>query len=718
MSNFWNLWTILSIISFSIVMIIVVVYYWRKNHTADADKTLDTFDGVAENDAPAPKLLFIAYAIALVIAVGYLILYPGMGNWHGLVDWEQSEDKLSTPTTNLDQQFAQLSDVSLASLATNDAITNSGAMLFKTHCAACHRDNAQGQKHFPNLIDNDWMYGGSDQAILHSIEKGRNGAMAGYLEILTEDEIAKVSYYLASLNQRHTDVPPVKVELGKQTFMQYCSACHGDGSHSNQDMGVPVLSDDTWLHGGSIEEIQHTILYGLNNVMPAFEKQLSRNEILAIGAMLTKARLDYDDKLAKLDQSAVTRGEYLAHAGDCVACHSAEGGEPFAGGLPFVTPFGTVYSTNITPHSSEGIGEYDFDDFKAALVDGKGRHGYLYPAMPYTSYQHVSEQDMRDMWEYLQSITAVPRRNDDNSMIFPSNIRLGLLGWNVVFMDTAPLSYEVPAELGDTVEDIEKWQQGKYWVAGLGHCSECHSPRNLAQAIISDRIFQGNIIDGWNAPDITANELYVDGWDLDSLTDFLHTGHSDKGTAFAGMADVIKNSLSLMTREDVESMSYYLLKGDVNNSIATDSVVLKPKGFSQGAYKTEIYKTYAQTCGACHGDDGKGREPIAPALLNNGIIMHRDPFNTIAVAVRGLQPTYLVEDKNFMPMASFEDVLSDQQLADLITFVRYHLGARDIPVTTEDVKDVRETLEKAGYAGGVHTTPDMYDQRDRNINIK
>ncbi|GAD80179.1 c-type cytochrome [Vibrio ezurae] len=718
MSNFWNLWAVICTIVFFLLMVSIVIKYWRKNHDADANKALGTFDGIDENDAPPPKLLFISYFVAFCLSIGYLVLYPGLGNWEGLMGWKQSDDKLSSPTTTLDQQFATLNDTSLASLAQNSDITKSGRILFQTHCAACHRDNGQGQKHFPNLIDNDWLYGGSDEAILHSIEKGRNGAMAGYNEILNQDEISKLSYFLASINQRHTDVPPVKVELGKQLFTQYCSACHGDGSVGNPAIGVPVLSDDIWLHGGSIEEIQHTIKFGLNNVMPAFEKQLTRNEILAIGAMLTQSRIDAEAHIAGLDSEAIKRGEYLAHAGDCVACHSAEGGEPFAGGLPFVTPFGTVYSTNITPHASEGIGEYSYEDFKAALVDGKGRHGYLYPAMPYTSYQYVKEQDMQDMWEYLQSITAVARRNDDNSMMFPSNIRLGLLSWNIVFMDTAPLQYEVPAEIKDSVDDVEKWQQGKYWVAGLGHCSECHSPRNLAQAIISDRIFQGNIIDGWNAPDITANELYIDGWDTQVLTDFLHTGHSDKGTAFAGMADVVKNSLSLMTREDVEAMAYYLIKGDTNNFVSADATPLKPKGFDESAYNSDIYPVYQQTCGACHGADGKGRDPIAPALLNNGIIMHSDPFNTIAVTVRGLEPTYLVEDKNFMPMASFEDVLSDQKLAELITFVRYHLGARDIVVSEEDVKEVRETLEKAGYAGGVHTTPDMYDQRDRNINIK
>ncbi|MDA0151426.1 c-type cytochrome [Vibrio sp. Makdt] len=718
MNTFWNLWAVILTLIFFVLMVSVVVKYWRSNHKADHDHTIGTFDGIEEKDAPPPKLLFICYAVAFLLSAGYLVLYPGLGEWEGLVDWQQSDDKLSSPSTTLDEQFAQTSETTLEGLATVPAIVNSGRILFQTHCAACHRDNGQGQKHFPNLIDQEWLYGGSDEALIHSIAKGRNGAMPGWSEIMRPDEVAKVSYYLASLNQRHTDVPEVKVELGKSLFVQYCSSCHADGTVANPEIGVPDLSDDTWLHGGSIEEIQHTINYGLNNLMPAFDGQLSENEIFALGAYIRHAGEAEQQRVASLDSQSVERGEYLAHAGDCVACHSAEGGEPFAGGLPFVTPFGTVYSTNITPHTTEGIGTYDFDDFRAALVDGKGKNGYLYPAMPYTSYQYLTDQDMVDLWEYMQSITAVPRRNDDNSMMFPSNIRLGLLGWNIVFMDTDPVDYQVPEEIKDKVDNVEKWQQGKYWVAGLGHCSECHTPRNIAQALIPERIFQGNLIDGWNAPDITANELYIDGWDEKTLTDFLHTGHSDKGTAFAGMADVVKNSLSLMTREDIESMSYYLLSGDTNNTISSDAVQLQPKGFDEESYAAEIYTTYRQTCGACHGDDGKGRDPIAPTLLNNGIIMHSDPFNTIAVTVRGLQPTYLDKDRNFMPMASFEDVLSDQRLAELITFVRLHLGDREEPVTAEHVREVRETLEAAGYAGGLHTTPDMYDRRDNNINIR
>ncbi|MGR5557738.1 c-type cytochrome [Vibrio fortis] len=718
MSTFWNWWAIICTLVFFVLMVSVVVKYWRSNHKADQDHTVGTFDNIEEKDAPPPKLLFVSYAIAFVISAGYLVLYPGMGEWRGLVDWQQSDDRLSSPSTSLDEQMTMQTQTDLNTLALVPEIVASGQILFQTHCAACHRDNAQGQKHFPNLIDQEWLYGGDDNAIIHSIAKGRNGAMPGWSEILRPDEISKMSYYLASLNQRHTDVPEVKVELGKSLFIQNCASCHADGTVANPTIGVPDLSDSIWLHGGSIEEIEHTINYGLNNLMPAFEGQLTANEILALGAYIRHSEHTEVERLATLKADSVERGEYLAHAGDCVACHSAEGGEPFAGGLPFVTPFGTVYSTNITPHASEGIGRYDFDDFRDALVKGKGKEGYLYPAMPYTSYQYLTDQDMIDLWEYMQSIPAVSRRNDDNSMIFPSNVRLGLLGWNIVFMDTDPIDYQVPQELKESVEDVEKWQQGKYWVAGLGHCSECHTPRNIAQALIPERIFQGNLIDGWNAPDITANELYIDGWDEKTLTDFLHTGHSDKGTAFAGMADVVKNSLSLMTREDIESMSYYLLQGDTHNMISPDAVPLQPKGFDEAAYQSDIYTTYRQTCGACHGDDGKGRDPIAPTLLNNGIIMHSDPFNTVAVTVRGLQPTYLDKDRNFMPMASFEEVLSDQSLAELITFVRKNLGDRHDPVTPEYVREVRETLEAAGYAGGLHTTPDMYDRRDNNIYIK
>ena len=178
MSTFWNLWAVLLTLIFFILMVSVVVKYWRSNHKADHDHTIGTFDGIEEKDAPPPKLLFVSYAVAFLLSAGYLVLYPGLGEWEGLVDWKQSDDKLSSPTTSLNEQFSQTTETTLEGLSGIPEIVNSGQILFQTHCAACHRDNAQGQKHFPNLIDQEWLYGGSDEAVIHSIAKGRNGAIA------------------------------------------------------------------------------------------------------------------------------------------------------------------------------------------------------------------------------------------------------------------------------------------------------------------------------------------------------------------------------------------------------------------------------------------------------------------------------------------------------------------------------------------------------------
>ncbi|MDB2386676.1 c-type cytochrome, partial [Shewanella sp.] len=326
MAAFWNTWVVVLIVIFLLFMALVIFKYWRSQHTADKNKVVDTFDGIGENDAPPPPIFFRLYLIAFMLAVVFLVLYPGLGNWGGLMGWKQIDDSLSRPSTDLDRQMASLTDLSLKSLARNTVVTGTGKILFQNHCAACHRDNAQGQKHFPNLIDNEWLYGGTEKDILHSIELGRHGVMPGWKEVLSEDQISKISYYIASLQRKNLSAPQVKIDLGKRIFLQYCSSCHVDGTVANTKMGVPLLSDNIWLHGGSIEEIQHTIEFGLSNKMPAFTGQLSRNEILALGAFITSARLDYDAKLASLDAQSVARGRYLINAGDCVACHSAEGG--------------------------------------------------------------------------------------------------------------------------------------------------------------------------------------------------------------------------------------------------------------------------------------------------------------------------------------------------------------------------------------------------------
>ncbi|RLA44110.1 MAG: cytochrome-c oxidase, cbb3-type subunit III [Gammaproteobacteria bacterium] len=678
----------------------IIWYFEIKNPHDDQDKIIDTFDGVDESNQKSPSLLFIGYWITAIGAVGFLLLYPGLGNWKGLMDWSSQDAASIATATSLDEQIKTLTDkharLTLDVLSQSDAVVATGKRVFQTHCAACHRDNAQGQLHFPNLDDNDWIYGGSDEAIITSITLGRNGAMPGWDNILTPEQIKNTAIYVASLEpERSLDAGHSTIEFGQNIFMQHCSTCHGADGKGNSSIGAPNLTDDIWLHGGSLGTIEQTIKQGVDNKMPAFGAQLSSNEILAVGAFITAQRKSIVKEAEGLDTGLIEKGRYLALAGDCVACHTAQGGEPLAGGLAFVTPFGTLYSVNITPHPDEGIGDYSYQDFFAVMRKGKGKHGYLYPAMPYTSYQYVTEDDLKSIWAYLRSLTPVAQRNTANDMMFPSNIRLGMLAWDLAFLNTSPLAYPDDA--------TESWKRGKYLVMGLGHCSECHTPRNIAQVLQTEKLFQGNLIDGWNAPNITATELYQDGWTVDNLTEFLLKGHSDKGSAFGGMADVVKNSTRYLTIEDGRAIAEYLITGDKFNIKDSSVEVLKPTGFTTAAYQQEDYKLFAQTCAACHGPDGKGREKIAPSLLNNGIIMHSDPYDTVAAILRGLSPDYLTEDADFMPMSSFDSALSDLQLAKLTTLVRKYLGGRNTTITESQITKIRESIEKSGYQVKAHT---------------
>ncbi|WP_413478557.1 cytochrome-c oxidase, cbb3-type subunit III [Vibrio hibernica] len=697
LSTFWSAWVIVLTVVFMLIMIYVIWHYWHKNNQADENKELHNYDGIGENDAKLPKVLLYSYLIAFIGSAIFFVLYPGMGNWQGLMKWHSDDALQQQDTKIIDKNLAELESdtLTLTQLSQNSEVVDYGNRLFQTHCAACHGANAQGQMHFPNLTDDEWIYDSSDKGIIDSITYGRHGVMVGWKDVLTAQRIDDVSTYVASL-QTNRAVPAAKVqrEQGQQLFEYNCSVCHGDNGNGNIHIGAYNLTDDTWVHGGSIAQIQKTVREGLDSVMPAFDKQLSSAQITAVAAYITHQKSQNQQDLAGLDAAQVKRGEYLAYAGDCVACHTAEDGELFGGGLPFPTPFGTLYSTNISTHVERGIGSYTYQEFHDAVRLGEAKHGNLYPAMPYTSYQYMTEEDTKALWTYTQSLTPVNSLNIPNGMIFPTNIRLGMWAWNMAFFDEDKLEYPE--------DQTDAWKRGKYLTMSFGHCAECHTPRNIAQALEAGQPFQGNIIDHWNAPDITANELHEHGWEVKDITDFLKTGHSAKGTAFAGMADFVKNSTRYMTRDDLDAIAEYLLTGDENNRLDPNTRPLQPSGFSVEDKKTKEYAIFAETCGACHGPDGKGRENIAPALLGNGIISHSEPYNTVAVVLRGLSPDYLEPNRDYMPMSSFNDIAGDAEMARMISFIRDKLGARSEPVTTEMVKGIRISLEKGGITGGFH----------------
>lgn len=261
--------------------------------------------------------------------------------------------------------------------------------------------------------------------------------------------------------------------------------------------------------------ISQAIKYGLDGPMPAFETRLTRPELIAVATYIKHLATNANAKNAiekkvstdtETENTLLAKGEYLARIGDCIACHSAaQGGEPLAGGLAFnLPPMGTIHSTNISQHADSGLGAYTYDEFYNAIKTGEGKNGYLYPAMPYTSFKYVKDEDIKAIWAYLKSVNPRPRNNEQNTGLFSLNIRFPLAIWSKIFRGDDKLDFDK--------NHSEAWNRGKYLVLGLGHCSECHTPRNMAQAMDWDSVFKGNLIDGWQAPDISANMLFRQDW--------------------------------------------------------------------------------------------------------------------------------------------------------------------------------------------------------------
>ena len=698
MSAFWQGW----------ILVLTLLCIWplfrlfqqlrRDNGSADFDHTVGEFDGIEERDAPLSPWVIRSFIAGFAFLGLYLLLMPGI--FPGLIRIPSAplgEKADSSGLAASIEAAAPGEPVTLAGLAQDPAVRNAGQKLFETHCASCHGRTGEGNYSFPSLVDDDWIYGSSDESLIQTMTLGRKYAMPGYADIRSEQDIELVRKYLFSLNpKRRLEATQVELTRGEAVFREAkCGVCHGADGRGYALFGGYNLVDDIWVYGGDVADIRHSITEGRLGVMPAFNHVLDGPQMQAVGAYVRYLGQRKADHLAALDADLVARGEYLASAGDCVSCHSDQGGEAFAGGLPFKTPFGTMYSTNISSSRAFGIGNYSYQDFHRALKKGYARKGFLFPAMPFTSFRNVSDEDIEALWAYLQTRPPVHKPNKPLEMMFPTNIRLGQLGWQLLFMDRTELEYPQHRS--------EAWQRGKYLVWGLGHCVECHTPRNLIMALKNHEPFRGAIMEGLQAPDITATELYRGGWTVDDLHAFLKEGQSPKGTPFGVMADVVKNSTRHLSDEDVRAIASYLTEGDVNNELDTSVPPVDPAGFpaQDKVGDNAQYQLYIRTCGTCHGPDGRGKDN-APALFDNGILTHSDPKNLIAVSLRGVSPSYMTTETHFQNMSGFQSMLTDGDLAKLLSYVRHHLGGRSDPIPREQVTRIREYLEDKGFDIPVH----------------
>ena len=374
----------------------------------------------------------------------------------------------------------------------------------------------------------------------------------------------------------------------------------------------------------------------------------------------------------------VKRGEYLARAADCMACHTAPGGAPFAGGLPIVSPFGTIFGTNITPSKDHGIGLYNDDEFFAALTEGKRRDGAnLYPAMPYTSYHLMPREDSDAIHAYLKTIEPIERAAPVTSLSFPFNVRLGLMGWNVLYGKALKLE---PAE-GKSAA----WKRGQYMVEVLGHCGECHTPRGLPGAMELDKRLSGGVLNGYLAPSLLATDLAARGWNEQDLGTFLKHGMSAQGTMFNEMFPVFHNSTQGLSDTDLAAMATFLLGDKPPAAKALVEVPVEHLGPSAQRGRQE----YLNVCAGCHAADGEGKPHIAVAMRGNTTLRLEDPRNLVRVIEDGIGEQKFSGFEHMQPMPGFAGKLSPEQLTDLINYLRQGWGGQSAELAVSDVQKLQ-----------------------------
>jgi mono/diheme cytochrome c family protein len=378
----------------------------------------------------------------------------------------------------------------------------------------------------------------------------------------------------------------------------------------------------------------------------------------------------------------VARGEYLARAGDCIACHTAPEGRIFAGGRAMPTPFGTLYTSNITPDPDTGIGKWTADDFYKTMHSGRFPDGGLiYPAMPFASYTKVTRADSDAIFAYLKSIPAVNQKDRPHELRFPYDNRQLILGWRTLYFREGEYK-------PDPTKSAE-WNRGAYLVEGLGHCGMCHSPINALGGTSQSDAFKGGLIpmQNWYAPSLTSNrEAGLGEWSLKDITDLLQIGISMRGVVYGPMAEVVHNSLQYLNDEDSKAMAVYL-KGIAGPQPPAPSSALPS---SESSLLVSLGKTvYDARCASCHGAQGEGKPPHWPPLANNQSIEMESAVNPIRMVLNGGYPPGTAGNPKPYGMPPFAGLLSDNEVAAVVSYIRTAWGNRGAPVSAREANELR-----------------------------
>ncbi|MCR6738074.1 cytochrome c [Aeromonas dhakensis] len=370
---------------------------------------------------------------------------------------------------------------------------------------------------------------------------------------------------------------------------------------------------------------------------------------------------------------AMSAGEYVAKLGDCAACHTSEASKPLAGGKGFPTPVGTVYATNITPDKTHGIGNYSLPEFIKVMREGITRSGDpLYPAMPYTAYAKMSDEDLTALYHYLmQDVQPQAIANKASDIPWPLNMRWPLRGWNWLYHDDGRFT--------PVAGKSEEWNRGAYLVQGAGHCGSCHTPRGIGmqeKALTeADPLYlSGATLDGWYAPDIRGSR-----YDKQALIDLLKTGRSQHQAVNGPMAEVITHSSQYFSDADLASIATYLTGLDDEAPAARGN-----RAYASAGGKAN----YAMYCSTCHGNDGRGSDRVIPSLVGNQTVLAEDPASLLNVLLHGAE-TPITQGHIGYHMPGYGWTLNDQQIAELVNTLRASWGNEGVAIKPETVKAQR-----------------------------
>ena len=568
-------------------------------------------------------------------------------------------------------------------------------------CATCHSAETQATKDgfSPRIAGKPAGYLFNQ---LVSFRDGRRGyaPMVYLVQYMTDDYLREMADHFARLDLPYA--PPERTTIGPEQsararqLVQHgdpargvpaCVECHGERLAGIEPaipsvLGLPRQYMNAQFGGwrsGKLRSIEP-------DCMAEVARRLAPEDVPVLTAWLasqpvapgtkpaTAARKLPLECGAKGPMTAVsapqTKGKYLVTAGDCVACHTAIGGAPFAGGRAIETPFGTVYSSNITPDKATGIGAWSSEDFWRALHEGRGRDGrMLYPAFPYPNFTQVTREDADAMFDYLRTLQPVVRANTPHAVRFPYNTQAALGAWRALFFR--------PGVFEPEKDKSAEWNRGASLVRGLGHCDACHAGRNMFGAVSHELDLGGGLIpmQKWYAPPIA-------GWDAAQVAALITTGVSTHATAMGPMAEVVYRSTQHLTAEDARAIAAY-----VHSSAA------KPPAPAARTPEARILNrgavVYGEHCAECHGDKGEGAHPAYPALAGNPSMNAAVAANGIKAILNGGYAPATKANPRPYGMPPYFATLSDQEVAAVLTYIRASWGNSGGPVSSADVERYR-----------------------------